>query len=550
MHNQNENKVLAMYDVRGIQNYIYKTSKLQDAIGASAIVENIIDRALKAAKDEYEFQTHSTLSCSFEWVTKDGIIIPYDEAGDKDITVLYTGGGNSFISYKSEDLCININKKMSRYVLENTYSLQLAIAYVDRSSNYRCDYDKVQNEMFKIKSNMKEARPLGALPIMRVEGLSGFPLNADVPESLRQDDYRSLESYKKKEAEKSDEERKKLDEIAKQFDSYTVNKGEDSVLAVVHIDGNNMGLRIKSILSNQDNYNKAVNAMRQLSYNINNSYKQVFDEVMNSFNHNGTKQSDNPEEYNILKVLVAGDDITYVCKAKCALPSVKLFADKISKNVMFGNKTEDNLNKYGFSVCAGISFIRSHFPFWIAYNVAESCCDSAKKKAKKKENMLKLSDNTYKVGNWVDFHVCKNIQAGDLETVRENEYKNLLIRPYNLMLFDNQKSDSLDTYESLINNIVYFNNDSNIPRSFAKDIRNAYSIGESATEQVNAFITSRGKKLPDAESTNDNKMYIEIKKDNESIEKIAKWYDALEIMDLYDSSWENTDNSSKSAKEK
>ena len=38
---ENDSKVLVMYDVRGIQNYIFRTTKLKDAIGASVLVENI-----------------------------------------------------------------------------------------------------------------------------------------------------------------------------------------------------------------------------------------------------------------------------------------------------------------------------------------------------------------------------------------------------------------------------------------------------------------------------------------------------------------------------
>ena len=42
-------KVLAMYDVRGIQNYIFRTAKVKDAIGASAIVEDVIEKAIEDA---------------------------------------------------------------------------------------------------------------------------------------------------------------------------------------------------------------------------------------------------------------------------------------------------------------------------------------------------------------------------------------------------------------------------------------------------------------------------------------------------------------------
>ncbi|MBE5864581.1 MAG: hypothetical protein E7292_00015 [Lachnospiraceae bacterium] len=35
-------EVLAMYDVRGIQKYIFRTNKIKEIIGASSVVENII----------------------------------------------------------------------------------------------------------------------------------------------------------------------------------------------------------------------------------------------------------------------------------------------------------------------------------------------------------------------------------------------------------------------------------------------------------------------------------------------------------------------------
>lgn len=36
-----EKEYLAMYDVRGIQNYIFRSNDLQEIIGASNLVENI-----------------------------------------------------------------------------------------------------------------------------------------------------------------------------------------------------------------------------------------------------------------------------------------------------------------------------------------------------------------------------------------------------------------------------------------------------------------------------------------------------------------------------
>ena len=44
---------LVMYDVRGIQNYIYRTAKIKDAIGGSALVADIICDACWVSKSSY-----------------------------------------------------------------------------------------------------------------------------------------------------------------------------------------------------------------------------------------------------------------------------------------------------------------------------------------------------------------------------------------------------------------------------------------------------------------------------------------------------------------
>ena len=82
-------------------------------------------------------------------------------------------------------------------------------------------------------------------------------------------------------------EKEKTDKIDRKFDSYTTKKGTDSNLAVVHIDGNNMGLRIRALIEDIHNYEKAVNQMREISFNINQGYKSVFDEMSDYFNRFG-----------------------------------------------------------------------------------------------------------------------------------------------------------------------------------------------------------------------------------------------------------------------
>ena len=104
--------------------------------------------------------------------------------------------------------------------------------------------------------------------------------------------------------------------------------------AVVHIDGNNMATRIMEITRNLKNYKDAIDTMRNVSYNINNSYKKVFEDLSIKCN-NTLKQS-------IMKVVIAGDDVTYICTGKIALSSVEYFTKEINiwngKQYIFSSK--------------------------------------------------------------------------------------------------------------------------------------------------------------------------------------------------------------------
>ena len=68
---------LAMYDVRGIQNYIFRTNKLKEIIGASSIVENIIQDALSYAIQQTQLEKQAILS----WEKEEELFI-FEENSD------------------------------------------------------------------------------------------------------------------------------------------------------------------------------------------------------------------------------------------------------------------------------------------------------------------------------------------------------------------------------------------------------------------------------------------------------------------------------------
>ena len=507
-------KILAVYDVRGIQEYIYKSSKLKDAQGASTIIKDLIFRALKKVNDD----PNNKLKGELEWYDNNGVVKKYSDNEEFDYQLLYEGGGNAYILYKNKDIYQNVNKIMSKYIIDETYSLQLVSTFVEKTNNYSNDLHNLILELAEEKERTNGDARLGALPIVKIETNTGLPIDKRY--------NMSIETYKKQSSAR------KVNTSGIILDNLVEDKGSNSILAVVHIDGNNMSQRIFDIISEITNYEDAVYEMRKISYNIKKNYDDVFNNLSKKYNtiKIGSKIINNA----IMKIVVAGDDITYVCPAKLALASVETFVKNINKKSM----KEDNSgsNRFNFSVCAGIAYFDSHFPFHSAYEIAEKCCLSAKAKAK--------SIDDFRSPNFVDFHICKNsLQTNNFNKTRENEYitsfgERLLLRPYcietDAFRPNSSKYHDYNNFDNFKTILDYFQDDEKISRSRSKELRNGYSLGEQHINDLITLYSSRGIKFP-YKLEYSKKPYIEIF-DSERGEKIkyATWYDALEILDLYD----------------
>ena len=76
----------------------------------------------------------------------------------------------------------------------------------------------------------------------------------------------------------------------------------------------------------------------------------------------------------IRPIVLGGDDLTVICRADIALDYVTTFMAE------FERQTEHMGRK--LTACAGIAYIKSSFPFYYGYELAEALCSVAKKDAK------------------------------------------------------------------------------------------------------------------------------------------------------------------------
>ena len=305
--------------------------------------------------------------------------------------------------------------------MEKTYSLNLAIAVIEKTDSYENDYKAINDRMREIKASMPLNQPVGAMPFMAVDSITGYPITKS-----KDREYFCTEAYLKRKAfPKSEDE--------KLFDKMVTEKGSDSTLAVCHIDGNSMGSRIKTEMYQVSDYKEAIPKMRKLSQTISTIFNNMFEDMTKYMDELSVNINPFADHKFYRKIVAAGDDITFVCNAKLALPAVEYFL----KNL--GERGEGD----SFSACAGIAYFNSHFPFSDAYQVAEACCESEKKRAKRevvafrqqqKDSNKEPNKKEPKIGNFLDFQICTNVRAADLVAYRDRHYtvdqKQFIARPY------------------------------------------------------------------------------------------------------------------------
>ena len=509
MKEENENlECVAIYDVRGIQNYIFKTNALKEIVGASAIVDNLIIDEFRKAVEESNIPEEEYL---LNWEQYENLAFEIDNKIK--LEVLYYGGGNLVVLFRDEYLCKEISQRMSKNIMKKAYGLSLAYAYVFKTEDYQNDWKNLKDTLGKIKATTPLNKPIGILPIVQYDNVTGTPLSKIVHENNRVkkvtfEAFQKIEKYNHIPTE---------NEYMKEFDKMRATEDE-SLIAVVHIDGNSMGLNIGSIMKDATTYDKSTSIMREISKNIHETFeekalKRVKGELESICFKHGIKYKKNNLPFR--PIIKAGDDITFVCNARISLDIVRIYIDEIRKGYMYHNQ-------YKFSACAGIAIIHSHFPFHKAYQIAENCCEKAKERAK--TDNYKINDE---IGNFVDLHYCySGYISDDLDEMRAHHYqnienRNLICRPFGIYTEDEKRNLTKKQQECdldvFLNNLDYI---SSVSRSTAKNLRDSYYKSKANMISLLKMLKKKNQDFP-----LDVQPYYD--------DGVAKYYDALEFLDIF-----------------
>ncbi len=255
--------------------------------------------------------------------------------------------------------------------------------------------------------------------------------------------------------------------------------GKDNFIAVVHIDGNAMGDRVRKIYENAGNdLDEACVNLQKFSLGIDEAFQHACRELVEELYRLKIKGSLDflKMDGNILpfrRVVSAGDDICFVTPGKLGIFCAKYFIKKLSG---YQNKGDS------FAACAGVAMVHRKYPFHRAYKLSEELCSEAKKFGASLDPSGKISA--------MDWHIEFGQLEGSLSDIRRTNYRTedgnyLNLRP---VVVDGgggkERYRHLDTMENLMKALGMLSSgeSSKVARSKLKALREPLSQGIKETE--------------------------------------------------------------------
>lgn len=398
--------VLVETEVGGIQKFITGTGKLKEMIGGSEIVHFICQGEF------YEPVLHE-IGCAR--------VVEDKSPGDDWHAVLQNNAGVLCLILPNEQKGRAFLEAFSRKSLENFPGLPLFGAQTPVEWDMQA-LDKARAEAERLLNTQRMSMPVpagpGMLPILRAARLDGLP----AVEMARAGDGReeaislpSLCRRNRKMLKRSEERLRKYagtPEGVIWANDLEVMLPDGGMVALIHLDGNDMGKLFNKIRNERKNDGVAefTRKMRDLSRSI--------EEInIRSFAHAAGNILDYILQFErgerpvmpIRPLVMGGDDITLVARADMALPFIDLFASRYEDLAA--------RNNLPLSLGIGMVVMSSSYPFARAFPLVDELAKSAKKltmnQAGKRKSSIDYLVLTEEVENSLDDLRARIFTAAD-----------------------------------------------------------------------------------------------------------------------------------------
>ena len=349
--------------VQGIQSFIFQTNTLREIVGASELVEEI---------------------CTKMFAEQLGISITELE---KDENAIINAAGNIKYIFDNEKKCKEVFREFPKRVLETAPGITISQAVIELQNGYNLDAARL-----KLEDRLREGRNMPMQPLTL--GLMGIQRSREtgLPERYHAnnpEDYCDEGTFRKREAADTysllkkaiGEEMADMVKTTNRVDSFT---DTNDWIAVIHADGNGLGQIVKAISKNDPSGRDFHTFSSLLNQSTIDAAKSAAGMVFKDTIKNGTDLPFRP-------VVLGGDDLTVIIRGSLAMPFIQNYLEAFEK---FTNENFEALGeKYavlrnGLTACAGIAYVKSSFPYYYAYNLAEELCAAAKKDSNREKSCI------------------------------------------------------------------------------------------------------------------------------------------------------------------
>ena len=532
-----------LFDTRSIQWYIYSGNLLRTNIGASYIVDRIFfDILVKETLENFFKEDDFSSAEDTVWDAAKDIETPWENM--KSCCVAYIGGGNALILFDSakEDKRREVVKDFSLKLLEKRPGLKIGVALGELNIiDGKLNQDDISALYSELKNNQNNIFPAVNVPYTGLTlscEIDGEAANfCDAKKIVKPNDeirfYSQETAVKAKISKVANENLKarfnkifKLKNSSVRMEEWEFptkvdelgQKDGENYFAIIHIDGNNMGVKFRSCKNLQER--------RKLSREIRRKTEGAFADLLLKIIAAKTENLfadildlKNEKILPIRPLILGGDDVTFICPANMAILFTKTLMEILNEETPKNspeNLTQEVSRK--MDCCAGVAILPTAYPFFRGYVLSEQLCDAAKESMRAEKNL----------SSWLDFAILHGEQAPTLEQIREREYTgargNLHFGPYQV---GNEKKSryNIENLLSCTTQFPYVMTQGKI-----KELRGILQRGKDDTAKFLQQLEVQGQKLPVV--PNWETCITDLLWSTENSPR-TPYVDAIELMDFY-----------------
>jgi hypothetical protein len=369
--------------VQGIQDFIFKTNELKHIIGASELVEQICTTV-------------------------------FDEFAKNGESVVRAAGNIKVIFDKEED-CRSAVREFPKRVMTMAPGITISQAVVPLGDDFGKAIDDIEALLKVQRNKLSRSVTTGLVGIKRANntGLPVVRIKVEDKKVIYKDEstiQKEIFQDNKGLCEKSFGKAVHLaGKVAYNISDIT---GQNDWIAIIHADGNGLGKVVQKVGKQKD-------VFRDFSQKLDLATKEAANKAF-------TAIADKFKEKTIIPirpVVLSGDDMTVIIRGDLALDYanafITAFEETTKKQIGEILKSQHVFaeEKDFLTACAGIAFIKSSYPFYYGYHLAEELCGQAKKDTK----AIYGAETNYLPPSCLMFHKVQDSFIEDYKDIVERE---------------------------------------------------------------------------------------------------------------------------------